>query len=105
LTSNSIEKAKRAKMLREEFLAPIMGDIRKGYADRIVHVASTELDPKAREQKLTSLSVAMKILDNIEHGMTAIIEDGKVAERELVRAEKVERMSAPAKRLFNVIPY
>lgn len=103
--SDPIEKARRAQMLREEFLDPIMGGIRKEYADRLVEVASKELDPKVRAEKITSLSVAIRILDNFNQGMAAIISDGELAHKQLLKAEKVEGMSRPQRRLFNAIPY
>lgn len=103
--TDPIERARRALLLKEEFIDPIMGGIRQEYADRIVEVASSELDPVQRERKLTALSVAMRIADNFQQGLLAVIQDGELAHKQLLRAEKVERMSAPQRKLFNVVPY
>lgn len=103
--SDPIDRSRRAKMLREEFLAPIIADIRAGYTARLTDIAATELDPKAREQKITSLATALRVLDNIERGMSAIIEDGALAEKQLLRTERIEKMSAPQRRLLNLVPY
>lgn len=95
----------RAEQLRAEFLDPLLGDIRNAYAARIVDVASRELDPVKRAQAITSLSVAVRILDNIEDGINAHIHDGKAAEKDMLKVETIERMSDPKRRLFGIAPY
>ena len=99
-----IHRAQRASLLRE-ILDPIIAECRRDYTDKIVAIASSELDPRAREQKLTSLSVATRILDNISQGLIAVVKDGEMAHQQQLRADKIEAMSAPARKLFNVIPY
>jgi hypothetical protein len=104
LTSDPIDRARRAKLLKEEFLDGLFASQRNAYQSRLAEIAVTELDPKQREQKITSLSVALKILANVEQGMNAIIQDGELAHKQLLKAEKVEKMSAPQRRIFNLIP-
>lgn len=103
--SDPIERARRAELLREEFLDPIMGDIRKSYAERIVEIAATELNPKTREQKITALSVAIRILDNVQQGLLATIMDGEIAHRNLIKHDKIEAMTAPQRRIFGLVPH
>ena len=100
-----VTRAHRAETLRDEFLAPVLADHRAQYAERIVHIASTELDPKTRADKITALSTAIRIIGNIEAGIDAYIRDGEVAKGNLLRVEKVEKMSAPQRRLLGIAPY
>ena len=100
-----IDRARRAETLRNEFLAPVFGDIRQAYANRIVEIAATELDPKIRAEKITALSSAIRILGNLETGINAFIRDGEVAKGNLLRVEKIESMTAPQRRLFGIAPY
>ena len=100
-----IDRARRAETLRDEFLVPVFGDIRQTYANRIVEIAATELDPKIRAEKITALSVAIRNLGNLEAGINAFIRDGEVAKGNLLRVEKIESMTAPQRRLFGIAPY
>ena len=97
-------RGQRAKQYRDEFLGPILDDMRAAYADRIVEVATTEHDPKKRAEKLHSLSVALRIADNIHYGIEAHVMDGERAEKGLIRVESIERMSAPKRRIFDIAP-
>jgi hypothetical protein len=94
----------RARDYRDEFLGPILDDMRAAYANRIVEIASKEHDPKARADKLTSLSVALRILENIAGGIDAAIMDGEIAEKNMLKVEHIEKMSAPQRRIFNIAP-
>ncbi len=87
-----------------EFIGPILKDQRDAYLARIAEIASTELDPKTRTEKITALSVALKVLGNIENGLTAIIETGKVADKSILRATEVERMGRDRRRLLDMVP-
>lgn len=102
--SDPIDRARRAKLLKEEFLDGMFAAQRNAYQSRLAEIAVTELDPKAREQKITALSVALKILANVEQGMTAIIQDGELAHKQLLKAEKIEKMSRPQRRIFGLVP-
>jgi hypothetical protein len=98
-------RGERAQTLRDEFLAPILGEIRDSYAQRIVEVATKELDPKRRTEAVTSLSVAIRVLDNIESGLNAFIHDGEVAAKSQLRAERIEKMPHGQRRLLSIAPY
>jgi hypothetical protein len=87
-------RGERAKTYRDEFLGPIINDSRSAYQARIVEIATTELNPRKRAEKLTALSTALKLLNNIETGINALVHDGDLAARDLLRADKVERMSS-----------
>lgn len=105
--SNEAERkarGERAQTYRDEFLGPILAEQRDAYTKRIVEIAATELDPKVRSEKLTALSIATRILGNIELGLDAIVNDGKLANRELLKAESVERMGKDQRRLLAIGP-
>ena len=45
-----------------------------------------------------------KILTQLENGMQAIIADGELAKKEKAKAERIEQMTAPQRRLLNIGP-
>lgn len=90
--------------LCDEFIRPILDETKQGYLDRIAEIASSELNPKARTEKITALSIALKVLKNIDNGLYAAIEAGRVAERNMIRSDEVERMGAERRRLFDIVP-
>lgn len=98
-------RGERAKTYRDEFLAPILSGHKAEYLDRIATVATTELNPRKRSEKIAALSTALRILDNIAKGLDAAVMDGAIAEAALLKAEKVERMGRDERRLLNIVPY
>ena len=91
-------------MYRDEFLGPILEQSRTTYRDRIVEIAATELDPRKRTEKLTALSLALRVLDNVASGIDAAIRDGEIGYANLMKAEKVESMTDGKRRLFSMAP-
>lgn len=98
-------RGERADMCYNEFVGPALRDQRKVYAERITEIAVQELDPKKRAEKLTSLAIAIRILDNIDSAIRGLIEEGKMAHAASGRMEEIERMTAAQRRLFEVVPY
>lgn len=90
--------------LCNEFIGPILKDIREGYTARMVEIAATELDPNKRRDKITALAIAMKVLANVENGLNGAIEAGRVAQQSLLKADKIERMGAHERRLMDIVP-
>lgn len=103
--ADRLANAEQAKRAYEQYIEPMFDELRNEYGDRIVEVATTELDPKKRCDKLTALSVAHKIADTLDAGMKAMIADGEFALRERIRAEHIEQMSAPRRRLLGIAPF
>lgn len=87
-----------------EFARPILDEMRDSYLARIADIAATELSPGKRAEKITTLSIALRIHKNIDAGLTAAIEAGKIAANNLVRAEEVERMGRDKRRIFDIVP-
>lgn len=94
------QRAEQAK----EFIGPILDDIAASYMARIAEIATTELSAAKRSDKLTALSVALKITNNIRSGLTAAIQDGEMAQKSILKSESIERMSAHKRRLFEIAP-
>jgi hypothetical protein len=98
-------RGQRADMCYNEFIGPQLKDFRAQYTDRMTEIAVSELDPKKRAEKITALATAIRILDNIDTGIRCMVEDGKAAQASLLRVDKIERMSAPRRRLFEFAPH
>ena len=95
-------KGHRARMC-EEFIGPMLDEMRTAYLARIADIATTELDPKARTDKLTSLSIALRVVGNLEAGLSAAIAAGRIAEGNISRAREVEKLSRDGRRLLDIV--
>lgn len=100
-----IATAFRAESAWKEFIEPMFDELRNAYSERLVEVANTELTRDARSDKITALSNAIKILNTLEGGMQEIIRDGELAKRDRLKAEKLEQMTKPQRRLLGIAPY
>lgn len=100
-----IDRAGRARRAYEEFIEPMFDELRNEYAERIVAVATTELRRDRRADAITTLSVAHKVLNTLDAGMKALIADGDMAQRDKLRAEKIEKLTPPERRLLNIAPF
>src|SRR4051812_24617103 len=86
-----------------EFITPILDDTRNGYLARIAEIAATELNPKVRTEKITALSIALKVLGNLTNGLNSAIEAGRVAERSLIKSDEIERLGREQRRIFDIV--
>lgn len=98
-------RGERADICYREFIGPAIVAQRSAYVGRMAAIAVEELNPKARAEKITTLATAIKILDNIDQAIRALVEDGKVAQAAMLKVDYVDRMSAPRRRLFEFSPY
>jgi hypothetical protein len=101
------ERINRAHSARNalDVLQPILDDMDAEYTRRMVEVANTELNRDSRADKLTALSNALRISSNIRSAMQAIILDGDVAQKDKLRADRIEKMTAPQRRLLGIAPW
>lgn len=102
--SERIARAQRAKAAFDEFVGPMLDEMEAEYSARIVDVATTDLFFWTRASKLTRLSDALRMVRSIKGGMAAIITDGEIAANDRLRADKIDRMSAPQRRLLSIGP-
>jgi hypothetical protein len=100
--SERIARAHRAQSALDEFLSPMFDDLRDEYVKRIADVAATELHPVTRADKITTLSVALRVVDTLRSGMAEVIRDGDLAKRDKLKAERVEGMSDARQRLLRI---
>lgn len=100
-----LDTASRAQAAWEEFFAPMIGELRSAYSERMVEVATTELNHAKRADKITALSNAVKILDTLKGGMLEAIRDGELAKEDMLRAERIEQLSPSRRRLLNIAPF
>lgn len=100
--SHRIARAHRAQMFMDEFLSPLLGELRDEYTARISQVATTELHPTTRSDAITALSVALKVVDTLQAGMTEVIRDGELARRDKIKAERIEGMTDAKQRLLRI---
>lgn len=103
--ADRIARAHRAQAALDEFLSPMFAELRSAYTDRLVEVSNTELARDKRADKITALSNALKIVSTLEAGMNEAVRDGELARVDKLRAEKIEKMTAPQRRLLGVAPY
>jgi hypothetical protein len=97
-------RAQRAQGALDEFLTPLFTDIRSTYSARLIEIASTELNRDKRTDKITALSNALRIVEQLEAGMVAIVKDGEVARSDLLHAAKIEDMTPSQRRLLGFAP-
>ena len=103
---NEFEASARGQRAQQasEFIGPILDDIRASYMVRIADIAVKELNPAKRTEAITALSIALRILNNVDTGLAAIIRDGQMAENNILKVETVEKMGAHKRRLFDIAP-
>lgn len=99
-----IARAGNAQRAWDEFVAPVVTEMRETYAARIVEIAAAELSRDKRSDKITALSNAVRILGQIEAGMKEAIRDGDVARVEKLRTGKIEALTEPKRRLLGIAP-
>lgn len=99
-----LARARRAQMALDEFITPLLTETRDVYAARIVEIAATELNKEARTDKITALSTAIRVLEELEKGIQAHLLDGKVADKERLRVAKLEQMTPARRRIFSMTP-
>lgn len=97
-------RGQRAEQFKGEFLDPILTGMRDEYVRRIADVATKELDPKVRADKITALSVALRVVDNVTSGIDTAIQDGFMAQKNLMKAEEIEQMGPTRRKLFSIAP-
>ena len=105
IEAERISRAHRAKSALDEFLTPMFADLRSEYTDRLAEVARTELNRERRADGVALLSVALKVVDTLEAGMTEIVRDGELARKSKARADEVSRMTDAQQRLLKITGY
>jgi phosphopantothenate synthetase len=100
--SERIARAHRAQSALDEFLSPLFDGMRDEYLKRIAEVATTELAPHTRSDKIATLSVALKVVDTLKSGMAEVVRDGELAQRDKLKADNISRLSDAQQRLLRI---
>lgn len=100
--SQRVARGQRAQKAIEEFVGPVFAEARQEYSQRIAEVAATELHPTIRADKITTLSLAIRVLNEVENGVTAVMRDGEHARSQMIRAERIEQLTDAQQRLINI---
>lgn len=88
-----------------DLITPMFDALDEEWTSRMVEIANTELSRDKRADRITALSHALKISKTIRSGLMEAIRDGEVARGEKLRAEKIEQMTAPQRRLLSISPF
>lgn len=99
-----VERGTRAKRAIEEFVAPEFDYARNLYLRRMADVAATELNPAIRADKITVLSMALRVLDEVHGAINAVILEGEKARADMIRVERIEQLTDSQQRLARIAP-
>lgn len=92
-------RAHRAKAAMEEFVGPAFDYARHEFITRMgMHAANK---PWAVDE-IRSLALAVKVLDEVRGQISACIADGEVAGREMIRAERFERIRPTKRKILGI---
>lgn len=97
-------RGQRAKAALDEFLVPEFAYIREHYTKRLIDLATTELDPKKRAEKITTISTALRVIDELEQGINIAVASGQTARQSLLKIETIGQMSPLKQRLARFSP-
>lgn len=97
-----IARGTRAARAIEEFVGPEFAHARETFGARIAEVAATELHPTIRQEKITTLALAIRVLNEVENAITTVMRDGEHVRAQMIRAEKIEHLSDSAQRLIRI---
>lgn len=79
----------RAKALMDEFLAPVLEEIRAEYLNGLMKLAANEPWETA---KITKLAIAQRVIDMVGQQINAAVSDGEIAAKQKSRAEQISRI-------------
>ena len=91
--------AERAKASWNEFVGPCFQVVRAGYAVGLAEYAARCPEDTKR---ITKLAQAIKVLDDVESQMMAIIAQGVVAENDAKRAQQIAKIRPSMRQLIGL---
>lgn len=95
-----VRLAEAANRALEQFLGPAFDIVEADYAEKLIKVAAST-DPRAPDV-IARLANGLKSAREARAQIDALVADGKWARNDMIRAEKIAGMSAPARRLLNI---
>lgn len=100
--AQKVARAHNAKRALEEFLDPAFEAVVEAYADRLEQIASTTPWEAA---KITALANAQRIAKEVRSQIVALVYDGESARKEMIRVERIEKLTPAKRRLLNIGPF
>lgn len=97
-----IERARRAQMALDEFLAPAFAVVEADYTEKLVN-AATSTDPRSPEM-IARLAAGMKAARSAHNQIMALVMDGEITKAGMIKAERIGAMTEPDRRLLNIGP-
>lgn len=94
-----IERSRRAGEALNEFVNPAFEHAHDTYLGRMKELVSRE---PWETGKITALVTAMRVLEVVHSDMAALIHDGDVANRDLIRVEKIASIPEAKRRLLGL---
>ncbi len=98
--NEQIERARRAKLALDEFLAPALDEIEQDYAEKMIASAAS-VDPRAPEV-IVRLANGIKVARQVRMLIESHIAEGKIAENAKTRAEREAEMTPTQRRLLKI---
>ena len=97
-----IYRAARAKRAMEEFIDPALAVLKEEYGARMIELASRT---PWEAGKITALANALRIAEEVENQVKALIYDGEHAKAGKVRADRIEKLTPARRRLLGIAPF
>ena len=94
-----VARAEHARRAMDEFLAPAFEQARQTYGARMVDIAATT---PWESGKITALANALRIIAEVEAQVVGQIADGSDARKQMIRADKIEKLTPARRRLLNI---
>lgn len=95
-----IERARRAKLALDEFMAPAFAAVEADYGEKMIAAASGT-DPRANDV-IARLANGIKAARQVKAYIETFVYDGELAKAGMIRAERVEAMTPAQRRLLNI---
>lgn len=97
-----VARAHNARRALEEFLDPAFEAVVEAYAGRLEEIASKS---PWEASKITALANAQRIAKEVRAQIVALVYDGDSARKEMIRVERIEKLSPAKRRLLQFGPY
>jgi hypothetical protein len=92
-----LAEAESAKAAYERFVGPAIGVIREDYTKKLASIAVQPMEGRVLAG-VQNLSLALRVLNEVEGQLRALIADAAVARADMDRAGAIARMSPEARR-------
>jgi hypothetical protein len=94
-----IDRARRAELALEEFVAPAIANMRAAYFARLNEIIAREPWEAA---KIAALVGAIRTVDTIEGALSLQVKDGDAAKHDLIKIENINSMPAARRKALGI---